>query len=837
MENPDLLKQWLIAIHRKDWHPSKSHRLCASHFLPSDYIYPPSHSTSLGRKCLKKDAIPSVFNFPKHLMKKPVMERAPPKHGNSFLIGEEKLKKKPKKTKHEDHGYASKNSPLKQMKVYKKQLRDKKKIIKNLRRKNLRKEKTIKGLILRLQQCRVLSEELGNDLSENFGHMSMALFKNEVCNASKKSGSRYLEEIKEFAISLHFYSPRAYRFVRKSLNLPHPSTIRSWAINIDCEPGFLQTGIDFVTKKSTENQKDCAIVIDEMSIKEQLQWDKKNSKFVGHVDYGFIQGEKPGTMAKNALVLMISGLQKPWFVPIAYFLTNSVKANILKQIIIEALNILHEVGAEVHCIVFDGAPKNISMADKLGCNMQNLVGEFPHPSQPHKNVHVILDIAHMIKVTRNAFSDVKIFCLPNGEKISWEYVLALYRLQQKDILHLGNKLTSKHIKWQNHKMKVSIAAQTLSHSVSAAIKFLRNLNIREFRDSKATSEFILLMNNMFDILNSKSKFGKHTKAPVTLANLSEIEEYLKNGIDTLKSLKDTAGHPLISGRRKCFIIGFTVSAISIMKICKVLLEREHSPFEYVLTYRFSQDVLEMYFSKIRSRFGWNNNPTVLDFRYALRSLLLKNNVESPPTANCVNIAETPIVSVSSENAQVSEMLLAKNVWQPDALYYISGFISKKILQSLDCPECATSLYQSTDNSSHLGYNGNLSLLSCKKYGNLFIPSSSVYFVVQCTDKAARRALSTWGGISKETNSRITLEILQETRATVFTELSDHSKQCHILDNMLRDDHITTLVKAITKAYLTLFYYQFSKVFTERVIKSNQPSRRHRLTKQILFYNE
>ena len=62
------------------------------------------------------------------------------------------------------------------------------------------------------------------------------------------------------------------------------------------------------------------------------------------------------------------------------------------------------------------------MADKLGCKMHDLDGEFPHPILPHKKIHVILDIAQMIKLARNAFGDVKIFCLPSGQKISWEYV-------------------------------------------------------------------------------------------------------------------------------------------------------------------------------------------------------------------------------------------------------------------------------------------------------------------------------------------------------------------------------------------------------------------------------
>ena len=116
---------------------------------------------------------------------------------------------------------------------------------------------------------------------------------------------------------------------------------------------------------------------------------------------------------------------------------------------------------------------------------------------------------------------------------------------------LGINLEQKHVQWTNHKMKVSVAAQTLSHSVSAAITFLRNLKLQQFKGSKATSDFILLINDMFDILKSKSKFGKNNKKPITKENIADIESFLINGIDTLKSLKDQSGVPLAKGPRKC----------------------------------------------------------------------------------------------------------------------------------------------------------------------------------------------------------------------------------------------------------------------------------------------
>ena len=183
------------------------------------------------------------------------------------------------------------------------------------------------------------------------------------------------------------------------------------------------------------------------------------------------------------------------------------------------------------------------------------------------------------------------------------------------------------------------------------------------------------------------------------------------------------------------------------------------------------------------------------------------------------------------------MLLTNNIWRLDVLQYISGFVAKKILESLDCPECAASLYQNSDSSGDHAYRGHPSLLSCKRYGNLLVPSWSVTRVVQCVDKVARRALCTWSSISKETNIRITSEVLNETRNTTFTSLTDHSRENHILDDSLRDDHITILIKLIVKFYLTLFYHQFGRIFTERIIKDSKVSRRHKLTKQILFHNE
>ena len=110
-------------------------------------------------------------------------------------------------------------------------------------------------MISKLQACKLLNEGLAQTLNENFGHMATALLRNECKNVEKSAGSRYLEEIKEFALTLHFYSPRAYKFVRKALHLPHPATIRSWCVNINCEPGFLENLLLTLNRKSQKAKR------------------------------------------------------------------------------------------------------------------------------------------------------------------------------------------------------------------------------------------------------------------------------------------------------------------------------------------------------------------------------------------------------------------------------------------------------------------------------------------------------------------------------------------------------------------------------------------------------
>ena len=82
-------------------------------------------------------------------------------------------------------------------------------------------------VIRNLQQDSTSTQSVEEALQNRFTGFSLDMLKNEIRNSSiPKNRKRYSEEIKRFALILYSYSPKAYHFVRRKLNLPHDSMLR-----------------------------------------------------------------------------------------------------------------------------------------------------------------------------------------------------------------------------------------------------------------------------------------------------------------------------------------------------------------------------------------------------------------------------------------------------------------------------------------------------------------------------------------------------------------------------------------------------------------------------------
>ena len=107
----------------------------------------------------------------------------------------------------------------------------------------------MKDLLTLLKEKHLVAEKELELLQYNFTGTAKHLFQNQQKNLKgNQHGNRYSDETKQFAMTLHYYSPKAYDFVRKVLMLPHPSSIRGWAASVDREPGYLGMSSSFLGK-------------------------------------------------------------------------------------------------------------------------------------------------------------------------------------------------------------------------------------------------------------------------------------------------------------------------------------------------------------------------------------------------------------------------------------------------------------------------------------------------------------------------------------------------------------------------------------------------------------
>ena len=245
--------------------------------------------------------------------------------------------------------------------------------------------------------------------------------------------------------------------------------------SVSSKPGLNSTLLDLLAKKRTQdpsNYEDVCLLIDAMSIRRQTLYNSRMELY-GYVNLG--DGPDERYVATEALVFMVVGLKTAWKAPIGYFLTNTLKAQPQAVLVTQAIEALHERGIKVTCITMDGHQTNLSMAEMLGCKLclSDLKTSFDHPITKEP-IFILMDPCHMVKLTRNMLDAYRIIISSSGS-IEWEYIRKLNNVQEKSGLHLANKLTFKHVNFSNQKMKVSLAAQTLSRSVAVALDTMKDL--------------------------------------------------------------------------------------------------------------------------------------------------------------------------------------------------------------------------------------------------------------------------------------------------------------------------------------------------------------------------
>lgn len=698
----------------------------------------------------------------------------------------------------------------------------------------------LKSVLKTLTKENILLREQVSVL-DTLGAANQHLLKRQIAKQTGQHPRKYSPELRAFALTLNFYSPRAYQYVREVFDtcLPHPRTLRKWYESVEGKAGFSKEAVTALKLKCLEtssrgHQAVCSLIVDEMSIRQQVQW--QSGHFEGYVDMGAGTEGDCLPQAKAAFVIMAVSINGHWKVPLGYFLVDGLvgeqRANLVRQSLLTA----HEAGAMIVSLTCDGAPANIAMLQELGCNfadIQNLQTTFKHPAT-NEPVAAFLDPCHMLKLVRNAFAHHKYFINQDGKVVSWAHIEALHDLQDKEGVHLANKLRRAHIEWQRQPMKVRLAAQVMSLSVATAIAECRAMCLRGFANSEATEEFLVIINNLFDILNSRSMHQGGWKKPVNEQNVNNIKELFDSTIRYLSLLKEPANRRnLIETGRKTGFLGFIICMNSLLAMYDFLICKKKI-LKYIPGHKICQDHLELFFGLIRAHGGHNDNPTSQQFQAAFKKVIVQNELSDVVSGNCQVLDRITILSCSSTKRHSATELLNATIQRRQllseetvehsyvvsehdycasfehisdfgsrAVAYIAGYVANKLGSKLMCAHCSEALF-STSGAADTAF------IQRKSRGALHYPSKSVLEICKKSESLLRWAVHMKMLVSRSLLQDLVLQVLESLQhKQLFAEL-----HTHMFDNSPLENHYVHLLRSVAESYLNVRLYHVGKQTTQ-----------------------
>ena len=243
---------------------------------------------------------------------------------------------------------------------------------------------------------------------------------------NKKQQTRWHPLVIRFALSLLYSSRAAYHTVTSSgfLSLPSKRTLRDYSHWCTVRNGVYY---DFITQAKTivkqegiqmdDAEQPFVVLIDEMKIRSGLIFNKNTGELVGFTSLGQVNhdidtiasssnGEDTVSVAKKVLAFMIRPVFRPSLAfTVAAYPTRDISGSQLFPIVWEVVEALELSGFPVYALVADGASSNRQFY-KLCCkHVKNGVPYKTKNPFARRNIYFFCDAPHLIKTTRNCFSN------------------------------------------------------------------------------------------------------------------------------------------------------------------------------------------------------------------------------------------------------------------------------------------------------------------------------------------------------------------------------------------------------------------------------------------------
>jgi len=351
----------------------------------------------------------------------------------------------------------------------------------------------------------------------------------------------------------------------------------------------------------------------------------------------------------------------------------------------------------------------------LGVSINN-----PFFSVDGNKINLIYDPPHALKNVRNNLKSSG-FTIDNTP-ISWSIIEEMYSHDIKRNVRMVPKLTDKHINLQGFglNMRVKLAAQIISHSVSSAINTLCELKFwsnEKLASALKTAEFLQTFNDLFDLFNTKT-FNDSKPFSKPISNDPQIWNFLENTLSWLEKLKSI--NKPITYQLPC-IEAWKININSIKDLWQ-RLSSDNINLNFIMTNRLNQDALENFFFLNRAKNRNDDRPDSSRFTSAFTSISFESIFNQSKSSNCEIdndsfllkpddyynqsirsidsiIDEHSYSSNSSENvSSISET--EPDIFEVNSLTYMAGYLLKKFYQKNSCQACRN-LQTNTQNKEQL----------------------------------------------------------------------------------------------------------------------------------------
>jgi hypothetical protein len=538
--------------------------------------------------------------------------------------------------------------------------------------------------------------------------------------------------------------------MRRTFHLPSERTLQQYISGFNVTTGF-DCDYMLALRKRAESlnskEKHVVVTFDGMSLRSSLKYLEYDDRIVGFEDTsGFC--DPSSNVAKHVLQFMVRGISTRWKQPVGHFFVgNSVDASVLKKMLMAAVSKLESAGLSVAAVVCDQEASHRSCLTAMNVS----VSEPSFKSGGGNTVYVMHDPPHLIKNVRNNLLTCDF--IVDGKTVSFKHIENLYELESKNVLRFVPKLTKGHIQLTNFKkMNVKLATQVLSHSVASGLRCYIKLK-QMATEVEATAYFVERMNRLFDIMNSNSPKAKNKwQKPLGVNTVEQFQELLdaKMWIEGWKFKSRKTG--LVKDNLP-FKQGLMMTINALSAVCRDLIEKQG--FQFVMTSRFNQDVVENWFSCIRGKGRNNDSCTSLEYESASKSIAVNWLLEHPEKgSNCqldcdsfiglLKQAELCKVRSSADvgpepvakscNISASQLPTDDAILIPDAcnlisdwssvfslndvdknvVFYIAGYLTRKLNLNTSCKKCQVSYVKSREKHKNAG-SKHASLLELRQF--------------------------------------------------------------------------------------------------------------------------